>query len=69
MLSSVPVDKNLSRASTGEAIIGLSLPFENQLPGKFKVIVEVQDSASGKSATVQEDVEFVQAQTGAPGVQ
>jgi hypothetical protein len=69
VLSSLPVDKNLSRASAGEAIIGLSLPFENQLPGKFKVIVEIQDSASGQSAAVQEDVEFVQAQTGAPGAQ
>jgi VWFA-related protein len=69
VLSSLPVDKNLSRAGTGEAIIGISLPFENQLPGRFKVIVEVHDSASGQSATAQEDVEFVQTQQTAPGVQ
>jgi VWFA-related protein len=65
VLSSLPVDKNLSRAGTGEAMIGMSLPFENQLPGKFKVIVEVQDTTSGQNATAQEDVEFVEGQPGA----
>jgi hypothetical protein len=62
VLNGLAVDQNLSRVGEGEAAIALQLPFQNLLPGRFKLVVEASDAVTREKATTQTDVEFYQKQ-------
>jgi hypothetical protein len=58
VLADLPLDQNLSRVGEGEAVVALILSPKNSLPGRFKLVVELSDAATGEKATARTDVEF-----------
>jgi hypothetical protein len=42
-----------------EAVVGLRMPFQNVPSGKYQMVIEVKETGSAQSATLQTDLEFV----------
>ncbi len=49
----------LSPAGKGEAVVGLNLHFQNLVPGRYQLIIEVTHVGSIKPAIIQTDLEIV----------
>ena len=52
-------DGNVSMASDSEATIAITLPFQNAKQGKYKLSIEITDTASSQTAITQADLELV----------
>jgi VWFA-related protein len=49
----------MSSAGPAEAVVGLRLPFQNVPPGKYRLVIELKETGSAQSATLQTDLEFI----------
>jgi VWFA-related protein len=58
VLAPVFLKKGLSPASKTEAVAGFQLSFPNTPPGRCRLIIEVSETTSLKSVTLNTDVEF-----------
>jgi hypothetical protein len=58
-LPPVSLDGNVSSTGDTEATVAITLPFQNATPGKYKLSIEINDTASSQSAIVQSDLELV----------
>jgi VWFA-related protein len=45
-------------AGTGDAVVGLSLPFKGVPAGRYRLILDLSDSASSQTAVLQTDLEY-----------
>jgi len=59
ILSSIPLEENISRSSAVESTVGLRLPFEGATPGKYTLTIEASDGVSPQPLTVRTDLEIV----------
>jgi VWFA-related protein len=50
--------KSVAPTGTGEAAVGLSLPFQGMAPGQYRLVIEVMEGNSTKASVVSTDVEF-----------
>ena len=48
-----------SPAGPTEVVVGLRLPFVNVPLGKYRLVIDVTDTASSQTATLQTDLEFI----------
>ena len=53
----IPLKEVVSPSGQGEAVAALQLPFQNVPPGKYKLVIETNDTTS--VATLQTDLEIV----------
>jgi VWFA-related protein len=59
VLGPTPLNKSMSPLGKAEAIVALNLPFKDVPPGKYRLIIEASEAASGETATLQTDLEFI----------
>jgi hypothetical protein len=59
VLGPIPLNKSISSLGKAEAIVGLGMTFKDALPGKYQLIIEASEAASGGIATLQADLEFI----------
>jgi VWFA-related protein len=58
ILNPLSLQKSIAPAGTGEAVVGLSLPFRGVAPGKYRLVIEIAQGNSVKANSVSTDVEF-----------
>jgi VWFA-related protein len=51
--------KSVAPTGIGEAVVGLSLPFQGIAPGKYRLLIEVMEGNSTNASVVSTDVEFI----------
>lgn len=54
----IALDNDLVAWDGDEAIVGLNLPFEDVIPGKYRPVIETSEPGSSQSATVQTELEL-----------
>lgn len=57
-LAPIPLKHAVSPSGTGEAVVGLSLPFKGVPAGRYRLILDLSDAASSQTAVLQTDLEF-----------
>jgi VWFA-related protein len=57
-LPPISLKKSIAPAGTGEAVVGLSLPFQGVVAGKYGLVIEIVESNSTITATLRTDLEF-----------
>jgi hypothetical protein len=57
-LGPISLKKAISPLGTGEAVVALTLSFQEVLPGKYRLIIETTDPAAAETATARTDLEF-----------
>jgi hypothetical protein len=57
-LAPFSLEGRISQASNSEATVGVELPFRDVAPGKYKLLIEISETANSQSTTAQTDVEF-----------
>jgi hypothetical protein len=58
-LAPISLNKIISPIGEGRGVVVLSLPFQGAAPGKYKLMIEIGDTASAETAKLQTDIEFV----------
>jgi VWFA-related protein len=58
IMDPLALKKSISPAGTGEAVVGLSLPFQGIAPGKYRLVIEIVDSNSMNASAVGTDIQF-----------
>jgi len=58
-LDPILMKKAISPLGNGMAAVGLALPFRNAAPGKYRLTVQITETASSASTTLQSDLEYV----------
>ncbi|MBP1624114.1 MAG: hypothetical protein H6Q07_2134, partial [Acidobacteria bacterium] len=46
-------------AGPSEAVVGLRLPFANVPPGKYRLVIDLTETGSAQTATLQTELEFI----------
>ena len=59
LLGPISLKKAMSPVGDAEAVVVLSLSFQDVPPGKYRLILETSETASSKTATLQTDLEFI----------
>jgi len=57
-LPPISLEQNLSRTGNAEATVALNLPFQGIMPGKYRLVIEITEAESSRTASVQTDIEF-----------
>jgi hypothetical protein len=55
----IPLNKAMSPLGKAEATVGLGMTFKDAPPGKYRLIIEASEAATGGIATLQTDLEFI----------
>ena len=58
-LPPIPLDQNVFATGKSEIVVGLILPLEKTIPGKYKLVIETAETTSNQAVTVQTDVQFL----------
>jgi VWFA-related protein len=57
-LNPLSLKKSIAPSGTGEAVVGLSLPFQGIVPGKYRLVIEIVEGNSMNASAVSTDLEF-----------
>jgi VWFA-related protein len=57
-LAPISLRNAVAPAGTGEAVVGLSLPFQGVPAGRYRLIIDLSDAASSQTAVLQTDLEY-----------
>jgi VWFA-related protein len=57
-ITPLSLKKSVVPTGSGEAVVGLSLPFQRVMPGKYRLSIEVTEGNSVNASVVSTDVEF-----------
>ena len=58
MLPTIPLETFLVHVGRSEAIVGLNLPFEKVIPGKYRLVLEAVETATRQAVTLRADIQF-----------
>jgi VWFA-related protein len=57
-LPPIPLDENISRTGRTEALVGITLPFKQELPGKYALALEISELVSDQVLNFHTNIEF-----------
>jgi hypothetical protein len=58
-LEPISLKNSMSAAGKSEAVVSLTLSFQNAPPAKYRLLIEITEPASAERGTLQTDVEFI----------
>ena len=59
VLPPVSLEGSISQTGNSEATVGIDLPFRNEAPGKYKLLIDISEGDATRATTAWTDVEFI----------